>query len=339
MYCLQARKYFDLKLEKSESRPPSFDEVALRVMACGVCGSDVHIMKRAEDYSPVGHEIAAEVVETGPGVDGFRSGDTVIVEDVTYCGVCRDCKNGNIHLCRNNHSLNGQSGLGEYLVVHKNSLVPYTGMDPEEACLTEPLAVALNTYLAAKVPLNGTLAVFGTGVLGLMCVRLAKHYGASRVVCVGSGRPGARGETREKAAYRLGADEVLHAGGDLEQGIMDAFGGNKADGVIVTSPPATVPDAMRAGKFGANIVVIGLDLGGNAKAEIDIDRLIMNKNTLVPVFAEPAKLFPLSMELLKTKVIDPALLVTHTFGLFETEKVRSLFMGDEPVIKAVMKTV
>lgn len=337
MYSLRARKYFDLKLVESEIKKPSINEVVVRILACGICGTDVHFMKRAEDYTPVGHEIAAEVVEAGPGVESFKPGDTVIVEDVTYCGVCRDCKNGDIHLCKNAHTLEGQSGIGQYLVVHKSMLVPYTGMDPQTACLTEPLVVALNTYFAANVSPNGNLAVFGMGALGLMCVRLAKHFGASKVVCVGSRRGTVRNEAREKAAYALGADKVLYSDGETEKEVMDAFGGRKADAVIVTSPPSTVQGAMSTGKYGANIVVIGLDLGGGSKAEIDIDQLIMNKHTIVPIFSEPARLFPLSIDLLKSGVIDPGLIVTHTIGLFETDKIRSLFTGDEPVIKAVVE--
>lgn len=336
MYSLQTKKYFDFQLTQSDIRPPAENEVVVRVLACGVCGTDVHLMKRAETYTPLGHEIAAEIVETGANVTAYRPGDTVIVEDVTFCGLCRDCKNGDTHLCKNNYDLGGQSGMGEYLTVDRRLLVPYSGLDPAAACLTEPLAVSINTYLAAKIPLNGTLVVFGMGALGLMCVRLAKHFGASRVVCVGSHKGSVRNQAREQAAYKLGADKVLYADDRLEEAVTAAFNGTKADGVIVTSPPKTLPAAMCTAKFGANIVVIGVDLSGHAKADIDIDALIFNKNTIVPVFAEPAKMFPLSNDLIKTGVIDPKLLITHTFWLDETEKLRDLFTQDRPVIKAVM---
>jgi len=337
MYSLQAKKYFDFRLVETEARQPSYNEVLAKVMACGVCGSDIHLMKRAEEYSPLGHEISARVVETGPGAKRFKAGDTVIVEDVTLCGHCTQCKQGNTHLCRNNYDLGGQSGMGEFLTVHENALVPYEGLEPVQASLTEPLAVSLNTYLAAKVPPNGTLVVYGIGVLGLMCAKLAKHYGASKVICVGSKRGSQRNKIREEAAHKMGADLVLYSDDDIEKRVEEFFGA-KADAVIVTSPPGSVPDAVKTAGFGANVVVIGLDLGENSSAKIDIDKLILNKNSMVPVFAEPAKMFPLSIELIKAGVIDADLLITHTVGLKETEKLNQLLSEDMPVIKAVVTT-
>ena len=156
MRSLQAKKYFDLRIVENDVRKPSYGEVLVKVLACGVCGSDVHMMKRAEDYSQLGHEIAAQVVETGPGADRFKPGDTVIVEDVTMCGYCRQCNQGRSDLCRNFYNLGTQSGMGDYLTAHQNALIPFEGIEPWQVCLTEPLAVSLNTYFVAEVPPSGT---------------------------------------------------------------------------------------------------------------------------------------------------------------------------------------
>lgn len=337
MISLQAKEHFDFRLVETQIKEPGVNEVLVEVLACGVCGSDVHLMKRAKEYSPLGHEIAAKVVKTGPGAERFSEGDTVIVEDVTLCGYCTNCKQGDTHLCRNNFDLDGQSGMGEYLTVHANALVPYEGLDPVAASLTEPLAVSLNTLFAADVPPSGTLVIYGIGVLGLMCAKLAKHYGASKVVCVGSKKGSERNMIREDVAYKMGADKVLYSDDDIEKEVVGVFG-KKADAVIVTSPPSSVPDAIKTAGFGAKVVVIGLDLGSNAEAEVDIDQLIINKNSIIPVFAEPAKLFPLSIELLKSAVIEPELLVTHTVKLNGTDAIKELFLEDRPVIKAVVTT-
>lgn len=337
MISLQAKENFDFRLVETLIKEPGINEVLVEVLACGVCGSDVHFMKRAKEYSPLGHEIAAKVLKTGPGAERFSEGDTVIVEDVTLCGFCTNCKQGDTHLCRNNFDLNGQSGMGEYLTVHANALVPYDGLEPVAASLTEPLAVSLNTLFAADVPPNGTLVIYGIGVLGLMCAKLAKHYGASKVICVGSKRGSERNKIRDDVAYKMGADKVLYSDDDIEKEVVAAFG-KKADAVVVTSPPSSVPDAIKTAGFGANVVVIGLDLGSNAEAKVDIDQLIINKNSIIPVFAEPAKLFPLSIELLKSGVIQPELLVTHTLKLDVTDTIKELFLEDRPVIKAVVIT-
>ncbi len=335
MRSLQAKKYFDLRIVESDVRKPSYGEVLVKVLACGVCGSDVHIMNRAQDYSQLGHEIAAQVVETGPGAERFKPGDTVIVEDVTMCGYCRQCNQGRSDLCRNFYNLGTQSGMGDYLTAHQNALIPFEGIEPWQACLTEPLAVSLNTYFAAEVPPNGTAAVFGIGVLGLMCAKLAKHYGADKVVCVGSKKGSERNRKREEIAYKMGADAVVYSDGDVEKGVTEVLGG-KAEAVMVTSPPSTLPDALKIAQYGAKVSVIGMDFGDGSKALIDVDRLILNKNPIIPVFAEPAKLFPLSYELIKKGVIDAELLVTRKFKLEEVQKLKDIFLKDEPVIKAVM---
>jgi L-iditol 2-dehydrogenase len=106
---LYARKGFEFKIEESEPHKPGHDEVLVRVHACGVCGTDLHIARDwSEGWAPLGHEIAAEVVEVGEGSIPYAPGDKVIVEDVALCGVCEDCKSGRSALCRNLYDLRGQ---------------------------------------------------------------------------------------------------------------------------------------------------------------------------------------------------------------------------------------
>ncbi len=337
MKYLQGKEYFDFKILDGEIREPGENEILVRVNACGVCGSDVHLLKRSKEYVPLGHEISGVVAAVGKSVTVAGIGDTVIVEDVTLCGVCEDCKNGNMHLCKNMYNLMGQSGMGEYLVVRENSVDRYWDMDPVSASLTEPLAVALNTFFAADLPPAGNIVIYGIGVLGIMCARLARYFGASKIVCVGSNPDSNRNKARCAAALKMGADAVLYENvNDAESDIVNIFGGRKADAVIVTSPPKTLLRAIKKAKYGAKVVVIGLEFSGGAKVEIDLDGLIFNKNAIIPVLAEPAKNFPLSIKLLQSKVVDASLLVTHTFTLDDARYLRELYTNDEPVIKAVL---
>ena len=134
---------------------------------------------------PLGHEISAEVMDVGKGVTSVKVGDSVIVEDCTMCGVCGHCKSGQPQFCRTMFDLKGQPGMGEYLSVRHSSLVRYEGLDHVSACLTEPLAVSLTSVLNARIPLGGTVVVFGPGPLGLMSARVARLVGAGCVVMVG----------------------------------------------------------------------------------------------------------------------------------------------------------
>jgi threonine dehydrogenase-like Zn-dependent dehydrogenase len=111
---------------------------------------------------PLGHEIAAEVVEVGKNVTSVKPGERVIVEDCTMCGICPACKSGQPQFCRNMYNMEGQPGMGQYMAVRFNCLDRFEGLDYTVACLTEPLAVALTAVLNAEIPLGGSVVVFGT---------------------------------------------------------------------------------------------------------------------------------------------------------------------------------
>ena len=334
---IQGKKSFDAVIAEREIPQPAGNQVLVRVLACGVCGTDIHILNNFTEYTPLGHEISAIVVKTGESVTKVHVGESVVVEDVTFCGTCENCKNGRVDLCRNMYTLRGQSGMGEFLLVHENMLVCADGVDPVAACLTEPLNISVNTYFAANLPPEGNLVIFGIGVLGIMCAALAKHYGAGTVVCVGSHSGSTRNKKREAVALEMGANAVLYASDpDFKRKLSDLTG-KRVDAVIVTSPPKTLPTAMDVAGYGAPIVTIGLDMGTQSTVALDIDRLIFNKNSIIPVLGEPEKCFPFSLQLLKNKIIDADKLITNRFSLCSApSSLKEIFASDQGVIKAVI---
>jgi L-iditol 2-dehydrogenase len=137
-----------------------------------MCSTDINFVLDWEpDYMALGHEIAAEVLEVGKSVTSVRPGDRVIVEDVTMCGICPACKNGQPQFCRNMYGMEGHSGMGQYMSVRFNCLNKFEGLDYSVACLTEPLAVSLTSVENAEIPLGGSVLVLGPGPLGLMAAR------------------------------------------------------------------------------------------------------------------------------------------------------------------------
>lgn len=308
----------------------------MKVMACGVCGSDLHLLAHSEEFTPLGHEISGQVIESGEGVLRVKPGDRVIVEDLAGCGVCRNCKDGRFHLCTDMMGLNGQSGMGEYLCVDERFLNPYENMDFVIASLTEPLAVCINTYLTAKVPLEGNVVIFGLGPLSIMIAALARHYGAGQIFCVGSKRGTLRNQKRESLARAFGADEVFYTS---DKGFSEMFEKHKRGPIhsmIVTSPPETLRTVMDLADYGTKVVPIGLDMGERTEALIDVDRMIMNKNPIVPFIAEPARGFPLSLELLGKKVINGEAVVTHKIAFDDAKQLKEIFTEDQAVVKAVI---
>lgn len=335
---LYGKSYLDIEERTIELGIPGEDHVIVKVLACGVCGTDINFVRDwTEDYMPLGHEIAGEVVEIGKNVTSLKLGDRVIVEDCTMCGICADCKSGNARFCRNMYDMAGQPGMGQYMSVRFNSLDKFEGLDFKYACLTEPLAVSLTSVLDAEIPLGGSVVVLGNGPLGLMAAKLAKLRGAGFVAITGLPADNEREKARYAVARKFGCDMTIEAGKqNVEDEILSKLP-NGVDRVIVSSPPESMYDAFKIIRFGGIIVFFGLHFGGRNVIDLDVNDMIFRKITLRPTFAEPAINFPVANRLLRDGAIDAEALVTHTFRFDEAKDVfKAIIDGSKPIVKAVM---
>ncbi len=334
---LYGRKRLDLQIRQRELAAPGPNEVLVKIRACGVCGTDVNFLRDwTGDHMALGHEIAAEIVGIGSEVKGLAPGDRVIVEDCTLCGTCENCKTGHPELCRTMFSLDGQPGMGQYLMVRYNSVVKFEGLDFIAACLTEPLAVSIASVMNAEIPLGGSVLVLGNGPLGLMSALVARMRGAGFVALAGHPADTPLRAARHAAAEKAGLDMVIQSG---RQSVVEELKSRfpvGVDRVIVSSPPESIAEALRVIRFGGRISFYGLHLGGRSVLPIDFNDLIFRKISLIPTFAEPAINFPLSLSLLRSGRIDPDSLITHRFG-FESapEILEGILGGTLPAIKAV----
>ncbi len=336
---LYGKKGLHLETRERDVALGDGDHVIVKVHACGVCGTDINFVRDWDQQPmPLGHEIAAEVIEVGANVTAVAPGDRVIVEDCTLCGICDACKSGQPQFCRNMYNIEGQPGMGEYLSVRYNCLVKFEGLEYRAACLTEPLAVCVTAVENAEIPLGGSVAVLGPGPLGLMCARLARLRGAGFVAITGLPADCPRERARLELAGRLGCDLVLEAGKqDIEAEIRRRFPAG-VDRVIVSSPPETMQEALRIVRFGGIVTFFGLHFGGRSRIAVDVNELIFNKVTLKATFAEPAINFPMSNRLLRNGQVDAEALVTHTFGFAQAEStLRAIVDGSQPIVKAVFE--
>jgi L-iditol 2-dehydrogenase len=335
---LFGRKYLDIKERTADIAPPDEDHVIVRVMACGVCGTDINFVRDWEgDPMPLGHEVSGEVIETGRNVTSVKPGDAVIVEDCTMCGICDSCKSGHPEFCRAMYTMEGQPGMGDYLSVRYNSLVRYDGLDHVSACLTEPLAVSLTAVLNAQIPLGGSVVILGPGPLGLMAARIARIRGAGFVAVTGLTTDTPRERARLELAGAFGCDLIIETGKrDVGEEIGKRFP-EGVDRVIVSSPPESLYDALKIIRLGGIITFFGLHFGGKNTITLDVNDLIFRKISLIPTFAEPAINFPVANRLLREGFVDAKALITHTFGFEDAvSTMKAVIDGSEPVVKAVM---
>lgn len=332
MKYLQGRKEFDLVIREDKIPIPQFNQVLVRVLACGICGTDIHYLKKSTNYQPLGHEISAIVVSIGENVTKVTVGEMVVVEDASPCGSCDNCKNGEFYLCRNTTGLNGQSGMGEYLVVHENNLVKCSNLTKEQATFVEPSAVAFTACLQADIREDKPLIIWGMGVQALMCVALGKYFHAKEIICVGHREESARSRKCEQLAMELGATEVTYTRYlKTREHLRD-----ENCSVIVTSPPSTLTEAIRLVGYGSVIVPFGIALDDSTKTVIDLDDMILNKKQIKTVLTEPSCYFPRCIKLIEKEVIPTRRLLTHQISLTDTEQFRKIYMGDEAVVKGII---
>ena len=187
-------------------------QVKIRIHAAGICGTDLHIYKdEFRSIPPVvlGHEVAGEIVEVGPGVEGIQLGTRVTTE--TYfstCGTCHYCRTGSANLCLQRRSIGSavNGGFTNYVVVPaKNIHALPSGVSYRAGALTEPLACVVHGVLSTPTVIPGDLAVIaGPGAIGLLTLQVVKAAGATAIILGTSAD-----EHRLELARDLGADVTL----------------------------------------------------------------------------------------------------------------------------------
>ena len=331
MKSLYAKAWFETSLRDLPERPVSGRMVRVRVRACGVCGTDLHFLRDSREWIALGHEISAEVVETGPEVTRVKPRDRVIVEDVTMCGACEACKSGRYDLCNNPYRLDGQGGMAEEMVVHENMLNPFSGIDWVTACMVEPLAVAISCVDRLKLPVLGSVLIYGMGAIGLLSAAYAKKTGATRVDLVARDPKSLRNARAAEVAKALGPDEIYYT---MDQGRLPPEGGY--DAAIVAASPELAADALKRVKYGGCALIAGITLSGGGSVEIDVNDMVMNKKSLITSLAEPAVNFPLSIRLISRGDIDVNKIITHRLPLSQADGLKALYGADAAAIKTVM---
>jgi L-iditol 2-dehydrogenase len=186
----------DLRVEEADVPEPGPGEITIRVRTCAMCGTDAKIFHHGHHNISLprvlGHEIAGEVADVGPGVDGWIRGDRVQIIAAIPCGACLYCRRGQETVCENLESMGYQydGAFAEFMRVPKkvldragvNRIAEHVSY--EAAALTEPLACVLNGQEIAGVGEGDEVVVLGAGPIGCLHVRLARARGAKSVTLI-----------------------------------------------------------------------------------------------------------------------------------------------------------
>ncbi|WP_328425406.1 zinc-dependent alcohol dehydrogenase family protein [Micromonospora sp. NBC_00389] len=170
-----------------EDPTPGRREVVVRVAACGLCGTDLHILQG--EFAPTlpvvpGHEFAGEVAAVGADVTELAVGDRVAVDPSLYCHECHYCRLGRSNLCERWAAIGVTvaGGAAEYAVAPVANCVRLPEhVRTEDAALIEPLSCAVRGYDVLRSQLGSHVLIYGSGTMGLMMLELAKRTGAASV--------------------------------------------------------------------------------------------------------------------------------------------------------------
>lgn len=183
--------------------------VKIRVMACGICGSDIpRVLDHGAHFYPIilGHEFSGYVKEIAKNVTNIKVGDHVVGVPLLPCMKCEDCQSGSYSQCKH-YSFIGSRESGAYadyvVVPEKNVLKVDSSLPFEQTALFEPCTVALHGLNVSNYHGGGTVAILGGGTIGLFALQLTKIYGAKKVVVFG------RNKERLHVAEKLGADNII----------------------------------------------------------------------------------------------------------------------------------
>jgi L-idonate 5-dehydrogenase len=310
----------DLRIEDLPEAAPGPGQVSIRIRSGGICGSDMHYYLhggfgtvRLQEPMVLGHEIAGEVLATGPGVTSVQSGDRVAVNPGLPCGHCRYCLEGRANQCLDMRFYGSamrmphvQGGFRQQLVCAESQAVklPPT-MSFETAAFAEPLAVCLHAAAQAG-PLQGRrVLVTGTGPIGALAILVARHGGAREVVATDlSPAPLA-------LARRIGADLALDL--KAEPGALERFSADKGHFDVVfeaSGSGAALAGAIQAARPGATIVQLGL--GG--EVPLPVNTLVAKEIALKGTFRFDAE-FAWATEFLASGAINVAPLLTEVVPL------------------------
>ena len=313
-------------------------EILVKVRASGICGSDVMEWYRKPKAPLIlGHEIAAEVVEVGAGVTKVGVGDRVFVSHHVPCGTCRYCRAGHETVCDTLRTTNfDPGGFAEFVRVPtinmEHGVFPLPPeLTDEEAVFIEPLACVARGQRLLGVPPGSTVLVVGSGIAGLLHIRLAKATGAAKVIATDVV------EFRKDAARKSGADVVLDGRQDVPARVKEANGGRLADVVITCTGASTAIAQGLASVDRGGRVLFFAPTEPAARVDFPFNALWREEITMVSSYGGAPRDIRDAMELLRTRRVAVADLVTHRLPLEAAGEGFRLVAKAQDSIKVVLR--
>ncbi len=324
----------DIRIEERPLRRPGPREMLVKVVSCGICGSDIvewYRMPRAPLVQ--GHEIGAEVVEVGSLVKHFKPGDRVFIAPKVPCMKCSYCRAGHYPQCAEvKERLPG--GFAEYILVpeklvEKGTYLLPNSMSHDQATFIEPLACVVRAQRLAGLAAGQDVLILGCGMSGLLQVKLAGMKNC-RVVATDIN------PSRLALAEKCGAELTISATDDVPAALIKHFG-KKADVVVLcTSALSAVEQAWASVDKGGTVVFFAVP-GPEKRVVIPVnDFWTKEVRILTSYYCGPPDIQE-ALSLLADRAIEVDSLVTHRLPLRDIAKGFQMVIDGKEALKVIIR--
>ncbi len=327
MKAAQIQKAGVLEVIQTPTPTPAAGEVLIKVMASGICGTDVHIFQGEYlgDYPIIpGHEFSGVVEAVGSDVTRFKVGSRVAVEPNIACDNCVNCLNNRQNFCLNWQAVGvtRPGGMAQYTTAPEKAVFDIGELPFEQGAFVEPLSCVLHGMERLSPKVADHIAILGAGPIGLLLMQVARLYGASQITMVD------KNAFRAQFAKEMGADACLTDLNDLQKDGYDAV--IDASGAI-----ALMQRTVSLARPGGKILLFGVPPAGK-DLPLDAFQIFRKGLTLLSSYTSVRNSYQ-AVELLRTERVRVSELISHRLPLEEFEQgIESIRSGRDQVKKVMI---
>src|SRR5690242_6174799 len=295
-------------------------DILIKMHACGVCGSDLEKVygQYGMSSAKLGHEPSGEVIYVGKSVDDFNVGDRVFIHHHVACYTCYFCRHGDYTMCDMYQKSNiTPCGLSEQILVPEWNVshggvirLPDT-VTFDEASFIEPLGCCIRALNKCNFQKGDDIAIIGSGPAGIMHVKLAKAFGAGKIIVLDIN------DFRMNFVKKYGDVHIFNSitDKDLTRKIKDLTGHRGVDlSIVATGSTKALIQSFEITRKGGKIMLFGVPSKGS-EIPIDVSKIYSNEQSLISCYAASEIETNQALKLITEKRIDVKQLITHRFSI------------------------
>jgi L-iditol 2-dehydrogenase len=328
----------DVRIEELPKPRIGKGEILVKVLASGICGSDVLEWYRIKKAPLVlGHEIAGEIVEVADDVERYKVGNRVFVSHHIPCNTCHYCLNGHHTACETLHTTNyDPGGFAEYIRIPRLNVDRGVFLLPEEisfeqGTFIEPLACVIRGQKLAELKQGQSVLILGSGISGLIHLLLARALGAGRIITTDIN------EYRLKIARELGADAAIDGKENIPLRVRQLNNNRLADLVIICTGALPVfTQALQSVDRGGTVLFFA-STEPNVELPVPVNEFWRNEIKLMPSYGNSPQEAAAAIELIQAGRIPVNKMITHQLSLNETGRGFQLTAQAGKSLKVIIK--